>query len=127
VGPVDPPDALRTVGCARGSVGAHGALPALAVVAGESVFNLHPEGPGADPKKFIVGKYISIVETAKTTMTCASPSQVAFKECVPFLEKHQSHLTIEYTKFLIVEFVGVDQMEQVYSELKRNKCDMVGV
>jgi hypothetical protein len=50
-------------------------------------------------------------------MTYANPSQEEYKTCVPFMEKHESHMTIKYTKWGIIEFTGVEQMKIVYSEL----------
>ena len=36
-------------------------------------------------------------------------------------------MTIKYTKWLLIEFGGVEQMENVYAGLERNRRSMIGV
>ena len=99
------------------------AAPAVAVI--RSIFALVDALPEA--KHLLLGKNTHIDETPKTSHTNANPDQEAFKNCVQFLEKHNIPTTMKYTKYFMVEFDGVEHMKTVYSELERNKCDMIGV
>jgi len=95
------------------------------VPVGASIFT--PPYAAPEARKLLLGKNLHIVETPKTCHTNANPDQGPFKDCVPFLEKHDNPTKLKYTKFFMVEFGGVEQMEMVYTELERNKCDMIGV